>query len=39
MHAIQSSANCIRNITSDAYAGVAGDEYVDPHLVCELLRQ
>lgn len=39
MHAIQTSGNCIRNITSDAFAGVAADEYVDPHPVCELLRQ
>ena len=39
MHAIQTSGNCIRNITSDAFAGVASDEYVDPRPVCELLRQ
>jgi sulfite reductase (NADPH) hemoprotein beta-component len=39
MHAIQTSGNCIRNITSDAFAGVAGDEYVDSRPVCELLRQ
>ncbi|CAM3741226.1 nitrite/sulfite reductase [Polynucleobacter brandtiae] len=39
MHAIQTSGNCIRNITSDAYAGVAADEYVDPRPICELLRQ
>ena len=39
MHAIQTSGNCIRNITSDAFAGVAADEYVDPHPICELLRQ
>jgi len=39
MHAIQTSGNCIRNITSDAFAGIAGDEYVDPRPVCELLRQ
>ncbi|QKM64072.1 sulfite reductase [Polynucleobacter tropicus] len=39
MHAIQTSGNCIRNITSDAFAGVAGDEYVDPRPICELLRQ
>jgi sulfite reductase (NADPH) hemoprotein beta-component len=39
MHAIQTSGNCIRNITSDAFAGVAGDECVDPRPVCELLRQ
>ena len=39
MHAIQTSGNCIRNITSDAFAGVAGDECIDPRPVCELLRQ
>jgi len=39
MHAIQTSGNCIRNITSDPFAGVAGDEVVDPRAVCELLRQ
>jgi sulfite reductase (NADPH) hemoprotein beta-component len=39
MHAIQTSGNCIRNITSDAFAGVAADEFIDPRPVCELLRQ
>ena len=39
MHAIQTSGNCIRNITSDAFAGVAADECVDPRPICELLRQ
>jgi len=39
MHALQTSVNCIRNITSDAFAGVAADEYVDPRPICELLRQ
>jgi sulfite reductase (NADPH) hemoprotein beta-component len=39
MHAIQSSGNCIRNITSDHLAGVAGDEIADPRPYCELLRQ
>jgi sulfite reductase (NADPH) hemoprotein beta-component len=39
MHAIQTSGNCIRNITSDAFAGVAADEAVDPRPICELLRQ
>jgi len=39
MHAIQTSGNCIRNITSDAFAGVAADEYIDTRPVCELLRQ
>ncbi|MCB9597520.1 MAG: nitrite/sulfite reductase [Sandaracinaceae bacterium] len=39
MHAIQTSGNCIRNITSDPYAGVAADEVADPRPYCELLRQ
>src|SRR5271155_3762101 len=39
MHAIQTSGNCVRNITSANYAGVAGDELVDPRPYCELLRQ
>ena len=39
MHAIQTSGNCIRNITSDPFAGVAADEVVDPRPICELLRQ
>jgi sulfite reductase (NADPH) hemoprotein beta-component len=39
MHAIQTSGNCVRNITSDPFAGVAADEIVDPRPVCELLRQ
>ncbi len=37
--AIQSSGNCVRNITSDQYAGRAGDEIEDPRIYCELLRQ
>ena len=37
--AIQSSGNCVRNITSDQYAGRARDELADPRLYCELLRQ
>jgi sulfite reductase (NADPH) hemoprotein beta-component len=37
--AIQSSGNCVRNITSDQYAGRAKDEIVDPRHFCELLRQ
>src|SRR5690606_16207767 len=36
---IQSSGNCVRNITSDQYAGVARDELADPRVYCELLRQ
>ena len=39
MHGIQTSGNCIRNITTDAYAGIAPDEEVDPRPWCELLRQ
>ena len=39
MHAIQTSGNCIRNITSDHLAGVAPDEIADPRPYCELLRQ
>ena len=39
MHAIQTSGNCIRNITSDPLAGVAPDEIEDPRIWCELLRQ
>jgi len=39
MHAIQSSGNCIRNITSDQFAGVAEDEIEDPRPYCEILRQ
>ena len=37
--AIQSSGNCVRNITSDHYAGRARDELADPRVYCELLRQ
>jgi sulfite reductase (NADPH) hemoprotein beta-component len=39
MHAIQTSGNCVRNITTDHFAGVAGDEIVDSFVWCELLRQ
>ena len=39
MHGIQTSGNCIRNITSDCFAGVAADEIVDPRPYCEILRQ
>ena len=39
MHAIQTSGNCIRNISSDQYAGAAADEVVDPRPYAELLRQ
>ena len=37
--AIQSSGNCVRNLTSDQYAGRARDEIEDPRIYCELLRQ
>lgn len=39
MHAIQTSGNCIRNVTSDQFAGVAPDEWVDPRPYCEIIRQ
>ena len=39
MHGIQTSGNCIRNITSDERAGIAVDEVVDPRPFCEILRQ
>lgn len=39
MHAIQTSGNCIRNITTDPFAGVAPDELTDPRPWCEVLRQ
>ena len=39
MHAIQTSGNCIRNTTSDPYAGVAADEIIDPRPYAEVLRQ
>ena len=39
MHAIQTSGNCIRNTTSDQFAGIANDEVEDPRPWCELIRQ
>jgi sulfite reductase (NADPH) hemoprotein beta-component len=39
MHAIQTSGNCVRNITTDHFAGVAPDEIVNPLVWCEILRQ
>ncbi|MBH8578843.1 nitrite/sulfite reductase [Bisbaumannia pacifica] len=39
MHAIQTSGNCIRNTTSDQFAGIAKDEVEDPRPWCELIRQ
>jgi len=39
MHGIQTSGNCIRNVTADHYAGVAADEIEDPRIWCEIIRQ
>jgi sulfite reductase (NADPH) hemoprotein beta-component len=39
MHAIQTSGNCIRNTTTDQFAGVSPDEYEDPRPYCEIIRQ
>ena len=39
MHAIQTSGNCVRNITTDHFAGVAKDEIVDSFVWCEIMRQ
>jgi sulfite reductase (NADPH) hemoprotein beta-component len=39
MHAIQTSGSCIRNVTTDQFAGAAADEQIDPRPFCELLRQ
>lgn len=39
MHAIQTSGNCIRNVTADPFAGAAADEIEDPRPICELIRQ
>ncbi|MEX2455094.1 MAG: nitrite/sulfite reductase, partial [Rhodospirillaceae bacterium] len=39
MHALQTSGNCIRNVTSDQYAGVAADEIEDPRIYAEIIRQ
>ena len=39
MHATQSSGNCIRNVTSDQFAGISADEAIDPRPYCELIRQ
>ncbi len=39
MHAIQTSGNCIRNTTSDQFAGIAPDELEDPRPYCEMIRQ
>ncbi|MDZ4140860.1 MAG: nitrite/sulfite reductase [Methylotenera sp.] len=39
MHAIQTSGNCIRNITTDQFVGIAPDEVVDPRAMAEIMRQ
>lgn len=39
MHAVQTSGNCIRNVTTDQFAGVAPDELIDPRPYCEIIRQ
>jgi sulfite reductase (NADPH) hemoprotein beta-component len=39
MHSIQTSGNCVRNVTADHFAGVAGDEVADPRPYAEILRQ
>ncbi|HEV7265763.1 MAG TPA: nitrite/sulfite reductase [Falsiroseomonas sp.] len=39
MHAIQTSGNCVRNVTTDEFAGAAADELVDPRVYAEILRQ
>ncbi len=39
MHAIQTSGNCIRNVTTDPYAGAAADEVEDPRITSEIIRQ
>ena len=39
MHAIQTSGNCIRNVTADHFAGAAADEVADPRPYAEILRQ
>ncbi len=39
LHAIQTSGNCVRNVTTDHFAGVAADEIVDSFVWCELIRQ
>ena len=39
MHAIQTSGNCIRNTTTDVFAGAAADEVIDPRPIAEIIRQ
>jgi len=39
LHAIQTSGNCVRNVTTDHFAGAAADEVIDPRVYAEILRQ
>jgi sulfite reductase (NADPH) hemoprotein beta-component len=39
MHGLQTSGNCIRNVTSDQFAGAAAEEIEDPRIICEIVRQ
>ena len=39
LHALQTSGNCIRNVTTDEFAGAAADEVVDPRIAAEIIRQ
>ncbi|HNI37962.1 MAG TPA: nitrite/sulfite reductase, partial [Pseudomonadales bacterium] len=39
MHSIQTSGNCVRNTTTDQFAGVSADELIDPRPYCEIIRQ
>ncbi|MEX0627066.1 MAG: nitrite/sulfite reductase, partial [Cucumibacter sp.] len=39
MHAIQTSGNCVRNVTTDQFAGAAADEIIDPRPIAEIVRQ
>lgn len=39
LHGMQTSGNCVRNVTSDQFAGAAADEIEDPRIICEIVRQ
>ncbi|MEY4878585.1 MAG: hypothetical protein RJB62_53, partial [Pseudomonadota bacterium] len=39
MHGLQTSGNCVRNVTSDQFAGAAAEEIEDPRIICEIVRQ
>jgi len=39
MHGLQTSGNCVRNVTSDQFAGAAAEEIEDPRILCEIVRQ